>query len=96
MSYAEAEAEVEAFSELLTGLGLLDGDRVAILAENGMEYVAAFFGSMRSGAIAVPVNTAVDGAGLAHVLRDSGARAIVFTKRFAGVTEACLVRDGAP
>ena len=93
VTYEAVEEKAKEFARLLLDLGVEHGDRVAILAENGVGFVAAFYGAMRAGAIAVPVNTAVDGRGLAHVLRDSGARVLMMTKRFLRATESAM-EDG--
>ena len=47
------------------------GARVGIVAENRLEFVAAYFGIMRMGAVAVPVNHRLPRATIAHILRDS-------------------------
>ena len=96
VTYAEADAKANEFAGQIIELGIGAGDRVAILAENGVGYIAAFYGTMRAGGIAVPVNTAAEPDGLSHVLRDAGARALVLTKRFLRVTESVLGRDDAP
>lgn len=96
VTYAEAEACTERFARELRAAGLAPGDRVALLAENGVAFIAAFYGAMRAGGIAVPVNTSADASGLAHVLRDSGARALVLTERFRGVAEAVFLGPDGP
>jgi acyl-CoA synthetase (AMP-forming)/AMP-acid ligase II len=68
-------------ARLYRDLGVQRGDRVAILANNGIEYVAAYYGALEAGAIAVPLNTAADPTSLAHYLGDSGARLLVVGPR---------------
>jgi acyl-CoA synthetase (AMP-forming)/AMP-acid ligase II len=52
--------------------GIRPGARVGILAENRVEFVASYFGIMRMGAVAVPVNHKLPRATIAHIFRDSG------------------------
>jgi acyl-CoA synthetase (AMP-forming)/AMP-acid ligase II len=68
-------------ARLLVGRGVEKGDRVAILAHNGIEYVAAYYGALAAGAIAVPLNTAADPHSLAHYVGDSGSRVLVVGPR---------------
>ncbi|MBA2282914.1 MAG: AMP-binding protein [Acidimicrobiia bacterium] len=58
-------------------LGVRSGDRVATLIENSPEATLAWWGAVRSGAIAVPINTAYKGEYLRHQLADSGSRVLV-------------------
>jgi crotonobetaine/carnitine-CoA ligase len=53
------------------------GDRVAVMAGNRLETLAAILGASWAGLIPVLVNTALRGNQLAHVLSDSGARLAV-------------------
>lgn len=61
----------------LARLGVAKGDRVALLAEACPEIVAALLGHYRLGALHVPVNTRYRAEEAAHVLRDSGAVAVL-------------------
>ena len=55
-SYGELEAAADGFADALTREGVAPDARVAILAENCAEHLIAYMGTMRAGAVAVPVN----------------------------------------
>jgi crotonobetaine/carnitine-CoA ligase len=57
--------------------GVRPGDRVAIMMANVPEFVAAWFGIVRAGAIEVPVHGAYRGPLLEHILGESGARVLI-------------------
>lgn len=50
----ESARRVENF---LRSLGVTEGDRVALIAENSPQYVAVFYGALLAGAAVVPMNT---------------------------------------
>jgi acyl-CoA synthetase (AMP-forming)/AMP-acid ligase II len=76
-SYAEIDGIAKGVARALTGRGLKHGDRVAILAANSAEYVAAYFGIMRAGYVAVPVNFKFPPATIDFILRDCGAKLVI-------------------
>ena len=58
-------------------LGIGGGDRVALLLRNSLEFLEASIATVPLGASAVPINWHWRGDEIAHVLRDSGAKALV-------------------
>ena len=67
-------------ARLATGLaqrGIQRGDRVAMLIGNRTEFVTTLFGAAHLGAIAVPLSTREQTPGLAYMLNDCGAAALV-------------------
>ena len=58
-------------------LGIGGGDRVALLLRNSLEFLEASIATVPLGASAVPVNWHWRGDEIAHVLSDSGAKALV-------------------
>jgi len=58
-------------------LGIGAGDRVALLLRNSIEFLEASIATVPLGASAVPINWHWRGEEIAHVLKDSGARALV-------------------
>jgi long-chain acyl-CoA synthetase len=58
----------------LKQLGIQRGDRVAIRLGNSLDWCVAFWGTLMSGAIVVPVNTRFSDPEVEYVITDSGAR----------------------
>jgi long-chain acyl-CoA synthetase len=58
----------------LKNLGIDRGDRVAIRLGNSLDWCIAFWGTLLSGALVVPVNTRFSEPEVDYVLTDSGAR----------------------
>jgi fatty-acyl-CoA synthase len=65
------------------GLGLTRGDRIGILANNRVELLDAFFAAGKSGVILVPLGTRLTAHELAYIVRDAGARALIYDGAFA-------------
>jgi len=82
-SYAEFNNRVNRVCAALTSIGLVKGDRVALLAFNGHEFLEAFFAIARAGLIAVPVNCRLTSTEITYILKDCGARAMIFDSEFA-------------
>ncbi|MBE7246076.1 MAG: AMP-binding protein [Actinomycetospora chiangmaiensis] len=66
----------------LAGEGIRSGDHVALAAGNSAAYLVAWFGIMAVGAVAVTINPALVGDGLAYVLRQSDARLLIADDAF--------------
>jgi long-chain fatty acid adenylyltransferase FadD28 len=74
------------------------GDRAVILAPQGLDYIAAFFGAMQAGRIAVPLSLPTGGAHderVISVLRDASPAAILTTSSGVGdVSEYAKPQSG--
>jgi long-chain acyl-CoA synthetase len=77
LTYAELAADVERVAAGLAARGVAPGDAVAILTLPGPPSVLALLGTLRAGAVAVPMSPASKPAEIDFCLRDSGARTVL-------------------
>lgn len=81
-SYAELEADAARWSAWLVAQGIQPGDRCAILADNDARWIGAYFGILRIGAIAVPLDTNYKAHQVTTVADNCGARVIFTTAKY--------------
>ncbi|OWJ76534.1 AMP-binding protein [Haematobacter genomosp. 1] len=77
ITWGELDRLSEGFANLLKGLGIGKGDRVAVFLPNCPQFHIAFFGILKLGAAHVPISPLSKGYELAYHLNDSGAEVIV-------------------
>lgn len=94
ISYAELDYLTRNFAAALQNMGLQQGDRIALMMPNILQYPVALFGALRAGLIIVNTNPMYTKRELHHQLVDSGAKAIVVVENFASVLES--VHDEVP
>ncbi len=86
LSYRDLDRSSNEFAAYLQKtLGMMKGQRVAIMLPNVLQYPVALFGIFRAGLVAVNVNPLYTARELKHQLKDSGATAIVILENFAHV-----------
>ena len=78
---------VDAAAAGLLALGLVPGDRVGLQLGNTPDFPVLYFGTLRAGLVAVPLNTGYTRDELAHTLGDSGARAFVTSRGMASTAQ---------
>ena len=90
ISFAETDAQSRHFAAYLQGLGLVRGDRVALMMPNVPQYPVAVAAVLRAGFVVVNVNPLYTPRELEHQLKDSGAKAIVIIENFAATLQKCI------
>ena len=81
MTYRNLDELADRFAAGLQRLGVKKGDRVALVLPNCPQFVYAFFGSLKAGAVVVPTNPLYTVRELHNQLADSGARVVVVLSR---------------
>jgi benzoate-CoA ligase len=77
LTYRDLYDAVNRFGNALIGLGVRMEERVAILLPDSPECAIAFFGAMKIGAVAIPINTLLVAKDYEYLLADSRARVLV-------------------
>lgn len=98
LSARELDRQTLAVARGLVRRRVAVGDRVAILAENRLEFMTTYLGAMRMGAVAVPINFRLAPATISHIFRDSEIRLAFVDERRAAVVPpevACVSFDAA-
>ncbi|MCX4777366.1 AMP-binding protein [Streptomyces sp. NBC_01264] len=81
LTYAEADALSGSLAGHLAARGIRRGDRVAVMLQNTPHFVLAVLAAWKAGAVVVPLNPMYKSGEVGHVLRDSGATALVCEAR---------------
>ncbi len=76
-TYARLRDLINRFATALNRLGVSKGDKVMIYVSNSVQWVIAFFGIQKAGAIAVPVPPIYTSFEIEYMINDSGAETIV-------------------
>lgn len=74
MSYAALDEAADALARALRGHGVAKGDRIAVLARNGVDFARLFFGAARAGAVLVTLSARDTAADFHRILDRTGAR----------------------
>jgi len=95
ITFTELEQQAKAFAAYLQqDLGLVKGDRFAIMVPNCLQYPIALFGALLAGLTVVNVNPLYTARELEHQLKDSGAKAMLIIENFAHTLEQVV--DNTP
>lgn len=77
ISYQELDHRSDQAASAFLGLGLHQGDRVALLLETGPEFVEAYLGAAKAGLVVVPLNPRLHPREVAALLENAGAAVLL-------------------
>lgn len=80
-TYKQINAQADKLACLLVNNGVEVGDRIVMLLPNCLEYVVSYYGILKSGGIAVPLNMETKIDALAPLLADLRPKAIIHVSR---------------
>src|SRR5262245_5503942 len=71
-TYRQLDRRMDRVASMLARLGVRPGERVGMLIGNRTEFIELFFGSMRAGAIPLPLNIKLAADTLETIIREAG------------------------
>ena len=83
IDYLELDRLSDRCAAVLAAQGLGEGDRVAVMLDNSPQYLIAFYGILKLGAVYVPLHPQLNEADVLHILDDAEAVAAIVTDRLA-------------
>ena len=92
LSYGELQARSCAFGSALHNLGLRQEERLGLLLHDTVDFPVAFWGAVRAGIVALPLNMLLTADQYAYILGDSRTSAIIITAPLAKMLISVLDR----
>ncbi|MGD8945714.1 MAG: AMP-binding protein [Desulfobacterales bacterium] len=86
-TYPEVNRRVNKLSHSLLALGLIKGDKVAVLLENSIEIVEIFLAAAKTGIIIVPINFRLVSAEVEYIAVNSDAKAFIVHDEFTSTVD---------
>ena len=92
-TYREFNDLASQMPNALLSLGLSIGDPVGIYLPNCPQFIISYYGILRSGGIAVPINPLLTGDDLSFIIKDSGMKVIITCSDLLAPLEQAKVED---
>ncbi len=95
-TYRDLDEMTARFARALVAAGAGKGARVGLLASDGPEWLTAFLGSLRIGALVTAISTLVTPSELAHILKHSDCQFLFADRRFLSHDYAATLEAALP
>lgn len=97
VTYGQLDKRSNQGAHLLRKMGLRRGDMVAICMDNDPRIIEVIWAAQRSGLYYVGISTRLASAEMAHILEDSGAKAVIYSPRLCErIDAACAMLGTRP
>lgn len=90
ITWSVFDEKANRFANLLLSRGVKKGDKVAILLMNCLEWLPIYFGILKSGATAVPLNFRYTAEEIAYCVKQADVDILVFGPQFTGRVEEII------
>ncbi len=94
MTWGEFDSRANRVANLLIAKGVKKGDKVALLLMNCLEWLPVYFGILKTGALAVPMNYRYTADEIEYCLGLSDSSLLIYGEEFIGRVEDILPRIG--
>jgi fatty-acyl-CoA synthase len=87
-TYSQFAERTKRLAGALRGAGIAPGDRIAFLSLNCHRLLEAYYGVLEAGAVLLPLNVRLAPNELAHILNDSGVKALFLQQEFVPLVDS--------
>lgn len=95
LSYAQLDDAAARLAAMLESNGVAPGDRVGVMLPNTLTFPIVFYGVMRRGAVAVPMNPLLKSREVEYYLTNTSAQLVIAAPGFRAAAEAGAAAAGA-
>ena len=88
ISYSKINTLTNNLTKWLIDQGVKSGDRIACILENSLEYIVSYYGILKTGAIAVSLNSDIKPDGLKPLLQELEPAVLIFSSKFERLIKA--------
>ncbi len=94
LTYSRLQNLIDRFATALNRMGVRKGDKVVLYISNSVQWVIAFFGIQKIGAVVVPVAPIYTSFEIEYMIKDSGAETIICLDTNFGYVQDVFAKTG--
>lgn len=91
VTYKELDQMVDRFADNLAANGIGKGDFIALLLGNSPQFVIAYYGILRTGAVVVPINPSFTAREISYILSSSRAKGVIAQSALKSVLDSLKI-----
>ncbi len=89
-TYIEIEKKANSMAHWLLESGIKKGDRIGLLLKNSIDYIIAYYGLLKAGAVAVPLNTGIGSEELIPMVKSCTPKVLITEKFFKPIVDEII------